>query len=48
MKYVILGQMEQLYNAAVGMPKFEQMASAGILKQVFKNDGVIIYEVTQN
>ena len=44
-KYVILGQMEQLYNDAQGLPKFDEMENKGILKRVFKNDGTIIFEV---
>lgn len=47
-KYVILGEMERLFNANEGIPKFEQMVQEGSLKQVFKNEGVIIYEVLQS
>jgi len=47
-KYVILGEMERLYNANEGLPKFDQMVQEGSLKQVFKNEGVIIYEVLQS
>ena len=44
-KYVILGQMEEIYNDAQGIPKFEQMERQGLLKRVYKNDGTIIFEV---
>ena len=44
-KYVILGQMEEIYNDPQGLPKFEALEKQGILKRVFKNEGTIIFEV---
>jgi YYY domain-containing protein len=44
-RYLIVGPLERAYYDSVGLAKFEQMASAGILRTVFRNEGVTIYEV---
>jgi YYY domain-containing protein len=44
-RYVILGEMEKLYNDQAGLPKFEQMVESGELRIAYQNEGVTIYEV---
>ena len=44
MKYVIVGQLEQLYYPQEGLGKFQAMAGSE-LDLVYQNDKVKIYEV---
>jgi uncharacterized membrane protein len=44
--YVYVGTQEALYYQPAGLQKFEAMASAGMLRRVFENGDVTIYEVT--
>ncbi len=43
--YVYIGTQEALYYLPEGLAKFEQMAAQGLLRQVFRNADVAIYEV---
>lgn len=43
--YVYVGTQEALYYFPDGLAKFDDMAAAGWLRQVFRNDDVTIYEV---
>ncbi|PJF46629.1 MAG: hypothetical protein CUN48_12820, partial [Candidatus Thermofonsia Clade 3 bacterium] len=44
-RYVIVGEMERLYNDSAGFDKFEAMVEAGDLRIAYQNPGVAIYEV---
>jgi uncharacterized membrane protein len=44
-RYVIVGPLERAYYDPVGLDKFKQMATAGLLQTDFQNEGVTIYEV---
>ncbi|GIV84493.1 MAG: hypothetical protein KatS3mg052_1500 [Candidatus Roseilinea sp.] len=44
-RYVIVGEMERLYNDPAGFDKFEAMVEAGDLRIAYQNPGVTIYEV---
>lgn len=44
-KYIILGDMEKIYNSPTGLPKFEQMVTDGTLRVAYSNEGTTIYEV---
>ena len=43
--YVYVGQLEQTYYTPEGLAKFAQMADLGMLQEVYRNDGTMIYEV---
>jgi len=43
--YVIVGYPERLYYPAQGIAKFDQMVSAGLLRDVYKNEHVTLYKV---
>ncbi len=43
--YVYVGQLEEAYYAPDGLAKFAQMAELGLLQEVYRNDGTVIYEV---
>ena len=45
--YVYVGPLEKIYYQEAGLQKFEDMANAGILSVVYRQDGVTIYEVLQ-
>jgi YYY domain-containing protein len=45
--YVIVGYPERLYYPAQGIAKFDQMVSAGLLRVVYKNDHVTLYQVVK-
>ncbi|BCX04887.1 MAG: hypothetical protein KatS3mg053_2825 [Candidatus Roseilinea sp.] len=45
-RYVIVGEMERLYNDPAGFDKFEAMVEAGDLRIAYQNPGVTIYAVT--
>ncbi|MDW8352707.1 MAG: DUF2298 domain-containing protein [Anaerolineae bacterium] len=44
-RYVIVGEMERLYNDPAGFDKFVALVEAGDLRVVYQNPGVTIYEV---
>jgi uncharacterized membrane protein len=44
-RYVYVGQLEQTYYPPDGLAKFAQMAAEGTLHEVYRNEGVTIYEV---
>ncbi len=44
-RYVIVGEMERLYNDPAGLDKFDAMVEAGDLRIAYQNPGVTIYEV---
>jgi uncharacterized membrane protein len=45
-RYIIVGPLERAYYEPVGLAKFEEMASEGELRVVFRNEEVTIYETT--
>jgi uncharacterized membrane protein len=45
-RYIVVGPLERAYYDAAGLDKFERMAGEGMLQVVFRNEGVIIYQVT--
>ena len=44
-EYVYVGQLEQVYYNPAGIAKFAQMVQAGMLTEVYRNDGAVIYRV---
>lgn len=44
-RYLYVGPLERLYYPPAGLAKFEQMAAAGALREVYRNPQVTIYEV---
>jgi uncharacterized membrane protein len=44
---VYVGQLERVHYPAAGIEKFTQMAGMGLLRVVYSNDGVTIYEVVR-
>ncbi|MCL4263873.1 MAG: glycosyltransferase family 39 protein [Anaerolineae bacterium] len=45
-EYIYVGQLEWVLYNPEGLLKFEQMADAGLLEEVYRNDGTSIYRVT--
>jgi len=45
--YIYVGPLEEIYYEEAGLQKFEEMADAGILRSVYREEGVTIYEVLQ-
>ena len=43
--YIYVGQLEWVYYSPVGMSKFDQMIEAGLLEEVYRNEGTSIYRV---
>ena len=44
-KYIVLGELERAVYPADGLVKFERWAEEGFLREVYRNPGVVIYEV---
>jgi uncharacterized membrane protein len=44
-RYVYVGQLEWIYYNPQGLLKFDSMAEQGLLQEVYRNEGVSIYEV---
>jgi uncharacterized membrane protein len=44
-RYVYVGQLEWIYYNPQGLLKFDSMAEQGLLHEVYRNEGVSIYEV---
>ena len=42
-EYIVVGDLERLYYTGAGLDKFERMANRGLIRPVFRNDGVTIY-----
>ncbi|MGH2536605.1 MAG: DUF2298 domain-containing protein [Candidatus Promineifilaceae bacterium] len=45
--YVYVGRLEAAYYPSGGLLKFEAMAKAGRLREVYRNAGTVIYEVSE-
>ena len=45
-KYIYLGELERAVYPAHGLAKFERWAKEGFLQEVYRNPGVVIYEVS--
>ena len=43
--YVYVGQLEETYYQSEGLAKFEQMVDLGMLHEVYRNEGTVVYEV---
>ena len=44
-KYVVVGDLERRYYTQEGLQKFEDLANEGLVRRVFKNQGVSIYVI---
>ena len=44
--YLYVGPLEWTYYQPQGLLKFDLMVEEGLLKEVYRNEGVSIYEVT--
>jgi len=44
-RYIYLGELERAVYPADGLAKFERWAQEGFLREVYRNPGVVIYEV---
>ncbi|MEW5987563.1 MAG: DUF2298 domain-containing protein, partial [Chloroflexota bacterium] len=47
-QYVYVGPLERAYYSPDGIAKFDLMAAAGQLREVYRNEGVTIYEVIRS
>ena len=45
-RYIYVGDVERIYHPGPGLDKFESMRADGLLRLVFHNERVQIYEVT--
>ncbi|NHZ71655.1 MAG: hypothetical protein GWP17_01015, partial [Aquificales bacterium] len=45
--YVYVGQLEETYYHPDGLAKFARMADLGMLQEVYRNEGTVIYEVVR-
>lgn len=43
--YVYVGQLEETYYQPEGLAKFEQMVDLGMLREVYQNEGTVVFEV---
>ena len=41
--YVMVGELERIYYSKPGLRKFPQMVEQCLLRQVYSNNGVVIY-----
>ena len=44
-QYVIVGRLEQAYYSPVGLEKFDLMVELGMLQEVYRNPGAVIYQI---
>jgi uncharacterized membrane protein len=44
-EYVIVGPLERAYSNPEGIEKFGLMAAQGMLSEVYRNEGAVIYQV---
>jgi uncharacterized membrane protein len=44
-RYVIVGPLERAYSSPEGIDKFGLMAGKGMLTEVYRNQGAVIYQV---
>ena len=42
-KYIVVGELERVYYSPEGLRKFDRMVTEGLIRPVFKNEGVEIY-----
>jgi uncharacterized membrane protein len=45
--YLYVGKLEEAYYAPEGLAKFEQMEELGMLREVYRNEGAVVYEVIE-
>jgi YYY domain-containing protein len=45
--YIVVGELERVYYSSEGLDKFEEMVKQGLLKPVFQNEGVQIYQMVR-
>ena len=45
-EYIVLGELERAYYSPAGVQKFAELAAQGLIRPVFHNDGVVIYQTT--
>ena len=46
-RYIVVGPLERAYYDPDGLEKFDVMVANGLLRTVFQNEGVTIYEVVE-
>ena len=46
-EYIVVGELERIYYSAQGIRKLEEMSKAGLVRPVFRNEGVVIYRTTR-
>ena len=44
-EYLIVGGLERAYANEMGISKFDEMAEMGLLEEVYRNDGALVYRV---
>jgi YYY domain-containing protein len=44
-EYVIVGGLERAYANDMGIAKFDEMAAIGLLQEVYRKDGAVVYRV---
>ena len=44
-KYIVVGELERRYYAQEGLQKFEDLATNGLMRLAYENQGVSIYEI---
>jgi YYY domain-containing protein len=46
-RYVVVSAYEKMYYSPIGFSKFPRMAGQGLLREVYRNEHVTLYEVTR-
>lgn len=46
-RYVVVGELERIVYTAQGLAKFEGMAARGVLREIYRNEGTTIYEISR-
>ena len=45
-KFIVVGELERAYYSPAGLKKFSELAAEGLIRPVFRNDGVVLYQTT--
>ena len=43
-EYIVVGELERIYYSQAGLDKFAELAEAGSISPVYRNEGVTIYQ----
>jgi uncharacterized membrane protein len=46
-EYIVVGELEHVYYSPVGLDKFDEMVKQGLLKAVFRNQGIQLYQMVR-